>query len=95
MMKIKPLIASMSIAIISASMSLSAVAATDNTRTTPARTADKLPGIAVLASLDVQESRSTSIDNNNTVATPSIKPKTTDSMSDLIDTKQDNRIQSA
>ncbi|WP_227511824.1 MULTISPECIES: L,D-transpeptidase family protein [unclassified Psychrobacter] len=95
MMKIKPLITSMSIAVISAGMSLNALAATNNdTRTMPVRTADKLPDIAVLASLDVQESRSTSIDKNNSVATPNIQPQTTDSMGDLIDTKQKNKAQS-
>ena len=96
MMKIKPLITSMSIVVLSASMSVSALAAPDNNaRTLPVRTADKLPGIAVLASLDVQENRSSSIDTNSSVSTPKTKPKTTDSMGELIDTKQDKKTASA
>lgn len=97
MMKMKPLITSMSIAVLSASMSVSAFAAPDNnTRTLPVRTADQLPSIAVLASLDVQENRSTSIFNNDSVTTPKPKPKpnANDSMGDLIDTKQNNRANS-
>lgn len=93
MMKMKPLITSMSIVLLSASMSVSALAAPNNN--TNVKTADKLPGIAVLASLDVQENRSRSIDGNNSVATPKIKTNTTDSMGQLIDDKKDNQKKTA
>ena len=89
----KPLITSMSIVLLSASMSVSALAAPNNN--TNVKTADKLPGIAVLASLDVQENRSRSIDGNNSVATPKIKTNTTDSMGQLIDDKKDNQKKTA
>ncbi|TXD98183.1 L,D-transpeptidase family protein [Psychrobacter frigidicola] len=84
-MKIKPLIISMSIAALSATMSFSALAAPiDSNRTLPVRTADKLPSLAVLTSLDVQVNRSTSMNNRAAVAktapvaksTPQPKQKT-------------------
>ena len=103
----------MSIAVLSASISVSALAApnnsnnpnngatasNNNTRTLPTRKADKLPSLAVLASLDIQENRSTSIDTNNPIDTttnnpatmPKIEPKSTDRMGQLIDNKRDSQ----
>lgn len=85
MMKLKPLIASMSIAALSASISVGAFAApNDSARTLPVRTADQLPSIAVLASLDVEENRNRSI--ASTTATP--KNNMPDRMGKLIDAKR-------
>ncbi len=111
MMKIKPLITAMSIALLSASMSISASAApnstfnnaaatNNNSRTLPVRKADELPDIAVLASLDVQENRSTSLGtelgtDNSRTATPSFEPDSTDRMGQLIDNQQDSQRQPA
>lgn len=82
MMKIKPLITAMSIAAISATMSISTFAATnDNARTLSAHSADNLPDMAVLASLDIQESRSSSAESNSATSSA------TDRMSQLIDAK--------
>ncbi|WP_201585080.1 L,D-transpeptidase family protein [Psychrobacter jeotgali] len=89
-MKIKPLIASMSIAALTASVSLNALAApNDNTRNLPVSAGDNLPDMAVLASLDIQEDRSQSIDGN-TLSTSKKQPA--DRMSKLID-KQDEQLQ--
>ena len=65
-MKMKPLITAISIAIVSASVSAVAAPA-DTTRTLPVRKADSMPSIAKKVSLDVQESRSSSIDARTTV----------------------------
>ncbi len=90
MMKMKPLITSMSIALLSASMTISAFAAPNNNGNV--KSADKLPSLAVLASLDVQENRSRSIDGNNAIATPKIK---SDRMGQLIDNQKDSQKKSA
>jgi len=104
MMKIKPLITAMSIAVLSAGISISALAApNDSARTLPVRTADKLPSIAKLASLNVQENRSSSIDGSASVATPTVKSvpnaetetKLTDRMGQLIDAKQADQSKSS
>ena len=90
MMKKKPLITAISIAIISASVS--AFAAPDETaRTLPVRTAETLPSLAQKVSLDVQENRSHAIEPRATEATSSVKPNksaSSDSMTQLIDSKQ-------
>ncbi|WP_350558656.1 L,D-transpeptidase family protein [Psychrobacter sp. CAL346-MNA-CIBAN-0220] len=93
MMKIKPLITSMSIAAFAASISVSALAAPNDN----SRAADKLPSMAVLASLNVQESRSRSVDGRAEVTTPTAKPDTntakpTDRMNQLINAKQDAQL---
>ena len=83
MMKIKPLITAISIAIVSASVSAVAAPA-DNTRTLPVRKADSMPTIAQpnmakKVSLNVQENRSSSLDSRApAVATPALKPKSPD-----------------
>ena len=78
MMKMKPLITAISLALFSASVSLSAIAApADSTRTLPVRTADALPSIAKKVSLNVQENRSSSA---------------ADRMTQLIDAKQEAKV---
>ena len=78
MMKMKPLITAISLALFSASVSLSAIAApADNTRTLPVRTAESLPSIAKKVSLNVQENRSSSA---------------ADRMTQLIDAKQEAKV---
>ncbi|WP_367108617.1 L,D-transpeptidase family protein [uncultured Psychrobacter sp.] len=76
----------MSIAVLGASLNVSVFAASNdtstaykdaattnnNTRALPVRTTKKLPSMAVLASLDVQESRSTSIDMDRPIDTPTL-----------------------
>ncbi|WP_288999356.1 L,D-transpeptidase family protein [uncultured Psychrobacter sp.] len=90
MMKKKPLITAISIAIISASVS--ALAAPDETaRTLPVHTAETLPSLAQKVSLDVQENRRHAIEPRATEATSSVKPNksaSSDSMTQLIDSKQ-------
>lgn len=81
MMKIKPLITAISLAIVSASISAVAAPA-DGTRTLPVRTADTLPSIskpsiAKKVSLNVQENRTSS---------------PTDRMTQLIDAKQEAEV---
>ena len=95
MMKMKPLITAISIAVVTASVS--AVAAPDdNTRTLPVRTADSMPSIAKKVSLNVQENRSSSIDGRApVVATPALKPNTPDRMTQLIDEKQEVDVETA
>ena len=94
MMKMKPLITAISIAIVSASVSAVAAPA-DNTRTLPVRKADSMPTIAQPSmakkvSLNVQENRSSSLDSRApAVATPALKPKSPDRMTQLIDEKQE------
>ena len=94
MMKMKPLITAISIAIVSASVSAVAAPA-DNTRTLPVRKADSMPTIAQpnmakKVSLNVQENRSNSLDSRApAVATPALKPKSPDRMTQLIDEKQE------
>ena len=94
MMKMKPLITAISIAIVSASVSAVAAPA-DNTRTLPVRKADSMPTIAQPSmakkvSLNVQENRSSSLDGRApAVATPALKPKSPDRMTQLIDEKQE------
>ncbi len=91
MMKIRPIIAAMAIATLSATMSVSAIAApNDSNRTLPVRNADKLPSLAVLASLDVQENRNRSLENSKTSTA-----KSNDRMGQLIDAKQDNQTESS
>ena len=86
MMKIKPLITAISIAVVS----VSAIAATtDNTRTLPVRSADSLPGIAKKVSLNVQENRSSSADARANVKPDATKAKPADRMTQLIDEKQE------
>lgn len=97
MMKMKPLITAISIAIVSASVSAVAAPA-DTTRTLPVRKADSMPSIAKKVSLDVQESRSSSIDARTTVkptANQANKAKTADRMTQLIDSKQEAEANSA
>ena len=68
-MKIKPLITAMTITAISASVSLSAFAAPNNSNVLlPVRAANSLPSLAVLTSLDIQESRSNSLNSNVVLA---------------------------
>lgn len=94
MMKMKPLITAISIAIVSASVSAVAAPA-DNTRTLPVRKADSMPTIAQpnmakKVSLNVQENRSSSLDSRApAVATPALKPKSPDRMTQLIEEKQE------
>ena len=89
MMKMKPLITAISIAIVSASVSAVAVPA-DNTRTLPVRKADSMPSLAKKVSLNVQENRSSSLDSRApAVATSALKPKSPDRMTQLIDEKQE------
>ena len=93
-MKMKPLITAISIAIVSASVSAVAAPA-DNTRTLPVRKADSMPTIAQPSlakkvSLNVQENRSSSLDSRApAVATPALKPKSPDRMTQLIEEKQE------
>ena len=93
MMKIKPLITAISIAVVS----MSAIAApTDGTRTLPVRTADSLPSIAKKVSLNVQESRSSSVvDSSTTVKLDTNKAKSADRMTQLIDAKQDAEVKAS
>ena len=68
----------MSIAALSATISISALAAPiDSNRTLPVRSADKLPDLAVKTSLNVQENRNRVINSNAAVAAvlPVKKPK--------------------
>lgn len=94
MMKMKPLITAISIAIVSASVSAVAAPA-DNTRTLPVRKADSMPTIAQpnmakKVSLNVQENRSSSLDSRApAIATPALKPKSPDRMTQLIEEKQE------
>ena len=89
MMKMKPLITAISIAIVSASVSAVAAPA-DNTRTLPVRKADSMPSLAKKVSLNVQENRSNSLDSRApAVATPPLKPKSPDRMTQLIEEKQE------
>lgn len=68
-MKIKPLITAMTITVISASVNLSAFAAPNNSNVLlPVRAANSLPSLAVLTSLDIQESRSNSLNSNVVLA---------------------------
>ena len=97
MMKMKPLITAISIAIVSASVSAVAAPA-DTTRTLPVRKADSMPSIAKKVSLDVQESRSSSIDARTTVqptTNQANKAKSADRMTQLIDSKQEAEANSA
>ena len=86
MMKIKPLITAISLAIVSMS-AFSAPA--DSTRTLPVRTAEAMPSIAKKVSLNVQESRSTSADARTAVE-PTVKSN--DRMTQLIDAKQEAEV---
>ncbi len=94
MMKMKPLITAISIAIVSASVSAVAAPA-DNTRTLPVRKVDSMPSsaqpsMAKKVSLNVQENRSNSLDSRApAVATPPLKPKSPDRMTQLIEEKQE------
>ena len=93
MMKIKPLITAISIAVVS----MSAIAApTDGTRTLPVRTADSLPSIAKKVSLNVQESRSSSVvDSSTSVKLDTNKAKSADRVTQLIDAKQDAEVKAS
>ena len=93
MMKMKPLITAISIAVVS----MSAIAApADGTRTLPVRTADSLPSIAKKVSLNVQESRSSSVvDSSTTVKLDTNKAKSADRMTQLIDAKQDAEVKAS
>ena len=92
MMKMKPLITAISIAIVSASVSVVA-APTDTTRTLPVRKADSMPtisqpSIVKKVSLDVQENRSSSLDGGTATSTPTAnkaQAKPADRMTQLID----------
>ncbi len=88
-MKIKPIVSAISIATLSLSASISAFAAS----------ADNLPSISSLSGVNVEESRSSSIDDGNTritLPTEAIKPNkaqtkrppAADSMGQLIDSKR-------
>ena len=94
MMKMKPLITAISIAIVSASVSVVAAPA-DNTRTLPVRQADSMPSIAKKVSLDVQESRSSSADTRAAINPNANQAKASDSMTQLIDEKQENDVSTA
>ncbi|WP_413786346.1 L,D-transpeptidase family protein [Psychrobacter immobilis] len=74
MMKIKPIITAISIAVVGASVSALA-ATTDSTRTLPVRTMNSAPSLAQKVSLDVQENRSSSVAES-------------DRMTQLIDSKK-------
>ena len=79
MMKTKPILAALSIAVVS----VSAIAATaDTTRTLPVRTVDSL---AKKVSLNLQENRSSSLDSRGA----------TDSMTQLIDSREDTESAAA
>ncbi|KAA0914184.1 L,D-transpeptidase family protein [Psychrobacter sp. ANT_WB68] len=91
MMKMKPLITAISIAIVSASISAVAAPA-DNTRTLPVRKADSLPTLVKKVSLDVQESRSSSADTRAPVQS---NTNQSDRMTQLIDAKQEAEDNSA
>lgn len=93
MMKIKPLITAISIAVVS----MSAIAApTDGIRTLPVRTADSLPSIAKKVSLNVQESRSSSVvDSSTSVKLDTNKATSADRMTQLIDAKQDAEVKAS
>jgi len=94
-MKIKPIITAISIAVVSASVSATAAPA-DDTRTLPVRTADSMPSIAKKVSLDIQENRSSSIDDRApVVATPALKSNSPDRMTQLIDKKQEIDVEAA
>lgn len=78
MMTIKPLVISMSIAALSATVSISALAApNDNNRQLPVRKVDKMSDLAVKASLNVQENRSHATSNNTAIAKSINQSKTT------------------
>lgn len=95
MMKIKPIITAISIAVASASVSATAAPA-DETRTLPVRTANSMPSIAKKVSLDIQENRSSSIDDRApVVATPALKSNSPDRMTQLIDEKQEVDVETA
>ena len=100
MMKMKPLITAISIAIVSASVSAVAAPA-DTTRTLPIRKADSMPtitqpGIAKKVSLDVQENRSSSLDGRTATPTANkAQAKPADRMTQLIDAKQEAEEDSA
>ncbi|AAZ19305.1 possible ErfK/YbiS/YcfS/YnhG protein family [Psychrobacter arcticus 273-4] len=92
MMKIKPLITAISIAVVS----ISAIAApADSTRTLPVRSADSLPSIAKKVSLNVQENRSSSVNSSATVKLNANKAKPADRMTQLIDAKQDAEVKAS
>ena len=93
-MKIKPLITAISIAVVSASVSTFA-APTDNTRALPVRSADALPNIAQKVSLNVHESRSSSIDSRANVKLDANTAKPADRMTQLIDEKQEAEANTA
>ena len=100
MMKMKPLITAISIAIVSASVSAVAAPA-DTTRTLPVRKADSMPtitqpSIVKKVSLDVQENRSSSLDGRTAAPTANkAQAKPTDRMTQLIDAKQEADSDSA
>ena len=102
MMKMKPLITAISIAIVSASVSVVAAPA-DTTRTLPVRKADSMPtitqpSIVKKVSLDVQENRSSSLDGGTATSTPTAnkaQAKPADRMTQLIDAKQEAEEDSA
>ena len=69
MMKIKPLITTMSIAALSTTVSLSALAAPiDSSRPLAVRNVDKIADLAVKTSLNIQENRSHVTSSNSAVA---------------------------
>lgn len=86
MMKIKPIITAISLAIVSASVSALAAPA-DDTRTLPVRTADTMPDIAKRVSLSIQEDRSRSMNSaaadNMSAAELTLKDEQSDSTDDI------------
>ncbi|WLP93538.1 L,D-transpeptidase family protein [Psychrobacter sp. M13] len=88
-MKIKLLITSMAIVALSAGINISAQAAVDtDARTLPVRTMDSQSSMAVLASLNVDENRSRSVNVNPKPSKPAAKPST-DRMGQLINSQRE------
>lgn len=87
MMKIKPIITAISLAIVSASVSALAAPA-DDTRTLPVRTADTMPDIAKRVSLSIQEDRSRSMNSAAAVKPNANNSKPVNRMNQLIDSQK-------
>ncbi len=97
MMKIKPLITAMSIAVFTAGISVSVLAApTDSARTLPVRNTDNMPSLAVLASLEVQENRSNSLEvDDDAVSSSAATTKPSDRMGQLIENQKNAKPDAA
>ncbi len=87
-MKIKLLVTSISIAALSAGITISSLAAVnDSNRTLPVRSVNNLPSLAVPVSLKVDENRNRTIEASPSTNNPAAKPST-DRMGQLIDNSQ-------